>query len=92
MKAYLNNIKVGDRGTITEVSTDSHIYKRLADIGLTKGTEIECLQINAGRSLAILLVRGARLAFRFEDLSGILYTPEPNKYSMKSEVVLLGTD
>ena len=25
MKAYLNNIKVGDRGTIAEVSADNHI-------------------------------------------------------------------
>ena len=92
MEVCLNNIKVGDRGTVAEVSADHHIYKRLTDIGLIKGTDIECLQINAGRSLAILLVRGARFAFRFDDLTGIRYTPEPKKYSMKSEVILLGTD
>lgn len=82
MEAFLSNIRVGDRGTVSLVSADHHIYRRLMDIGLTEGTEIECLQINAGRSLVMLLVRGARFAFRFEDLNCIRYIPETKKYSM----------
>lgn len=92
MEAFLSSIHVGDRGTVSLVSADNHIYGRLMDIGLTKGTKIECLQINAGKSLAVLLVRGARFAFRFEDLDCIRYIPETKKYLMQSEVALLGTD
>lgn len=73
MNCDLSSISVGTLGMITELPIGTSMAKRFNDIGLVAGTMIECLQINAGKSLILLLFRGSRFAFRTEDLIGIRY-------------------
>lgn len=73
----LNDIQPGQRAVIRELRTDGSIHRRLLDIGLVKGTQVECVGRSPGGDPYAFLVRGAVIAIRLADLKKILVqTPE----------------
>lgn len=61
----------GDTATVKEIITEGDMRRRLLDIGLTPGTRVECIGKSPGGDPKAFLIRGAVIAIRNEDCSGI---------------------
>jgi len=59
------------RGRIAGLTTAGPMRRRLMDLGFVPGAEVECLFRNAGSSLTAYAIRGAVIALRRQDASGI---------------------
>lgn len=68
----LNEINPGQRAVIRELKADGSIHRRLLDIGLVKGTKIECVGRSPGGDPCAYLIRGAVIAIRSEDCANIM--------------------
>lgn len=68
----LSNLKAGETAYVCELTSDECIRRRLQDIGIVKGTKIECLQKSPLGDPIAFLIRGAVIALRSEDSSKIL--------------------
>lgn len=68
----LYDIQPGQKAVIQELKTDESIHRRLLDIGLVKGTQVECVGKSPGGDPYAFLVRGAVIAIRSEDLRKIM--------------------
>lgn len=68
----LYDIQPGQRAVIQELKTDESIHRRLLDIGLVKGTQVECVGKSPGGDPHAFLIRGAVIAIRSEDLRRIM--------------------
>lgn len=65
----LNKLKIDEEGTVKENLKDN---RRLKDLGMVKGTRIKCVLKSPLGDPAAYKVRGAVVAIRDEDASGIL--------------------
>ncbi len=63
----LSDISPGERAVVRSLHTDAALYRRLLDIGLTPGTEVECVGRSPCGDPAAYLIRGAVIAIRAED-------------------------
>ena len=68
----LNELKVGQRGTVSQLLSDTSMRRRLQDIGLIEGTKVECIQKSPSGDPIEFLIRGAVIALRTEDSSSVL--------------------
>ena len=68
----LNELKVGQRGTVSQLLSDTIMRRRLQDIGLIEGTKVECIQKSPSGDPIAFLIRGAVIALRTEDSSSVL--------------------
>ena len=68
----LNELKVGQRGTVSQLWSDTSMRRRLQDIGLIEGTKVECIQKSPSGDPIAFLIRGAVIALRTEDSSSVL--------------------
>ena len=68
----LNELKVGQRGTVSQLLSDTSMRRRLQDIGLIEGTKVECIQKSSSGDPIAFLIRGAFIALRTEDSSSVL--------------------
>ena len=68
----LNELKVGQRGTVRQLLSDTSMRRRLQDIGLIEGTKVECIQKSPSGDPIAFLIRGAVIALRTEDSSSVL--------------------
>jgi len=68
----LNQLKQGETATVSSLLSCGSIRRRLQDIGLIEGTEVECLQISPCGDPTAYFIRGAVIALRAEDSSKIL--------------------
>lgn len=68
----LNDLKQGQKATVKSILSTGSIRRRLLDIGLIEGTEVECLQKSPSGDPVAYLIRGAVIALRSEDSSNIL--------------------
>ena len=68
----LNELKVGQRGTVSQLLSDTSMRRRLQDIGLIEGTKVECIQKSPSGDPIAFLIRGAVIALRPEDSSSVL--------------------
>lgn len=66
-KRRLCDMKTGETGRVSEVSEKSSIYRRLQDLGLIRGTLVECLIKSPLGDPTAYLIRGAVIALRRED-------------------------
>lgn len=71
----LYELKNGQKAKVKSLVTTGSMRRRLQDIGLIEGTEVECLQKSPGGDPIAYLIRGAVIALRSEDSSGILVYP-----------------
>jgi ferrous iron transport protein A len=68
----LKDLKQGQKAKVKALLSTGSIRRRLQDIGLTEGTEVECLQKSPAGDPTAFLIRGAVIALRSEDSSNVL--------------------
>ena len=73
MKKYttLNNLNIGDRCKIKDINISGNMYRRLLDIGLIEGTEVECVGKSPTGDPKAYYIRGAIIAIRNENTKNI---------------------
>lgn len=68
----LKDLKQGQKAKVKSILSTGSIRRRLQDIGLIEGTEVECLQKSPAGDPVAYLIRCAVIALRSEDSSNIL--------------------
>ena len=68
----LMNLKEGERARASSLLSRGSMRRRLQDIGLIEGTEVECVQKSPAGDPVAYRIRGALIALRSEDSSNIL--------------------
>lgn len=68
----LKDLKQGQKANVKSILSTGSIRRRLQDIGLIEGTEVECLQKSPAGDPVAYLIRGAVIALRSEDSSNVL--------------------
>ena len=63
----LKDLVVGEKVRVAEIETAGSMRRRLQDIGMIPGTEVECLHKSPPGDPVAYLVRGAVIALRSED-------------------------
>lgn len=71
----LNDIQPGQRAKILGLQAADSMRRRLLDIGLVKGTTVECIGRSPGGDPSAFLIRGAVIAIRSEDCRDIIVCP-----------------
>ncbi len=70
----LSNVKPGQKARVTSLCAKGAIRRRLLDIGLIEGTEVECIGISPCGDPKAYLIRGAVIALRRDDAMEIKVT------------------
>lgn len=68
----LTSLKEGQRARVVSLHSSGSMRRRLQDIGLIEGTEVECVQKSPAGDPVAYLIRGALIALRAEDSSDVL--------------------
>lgn len=68
----LNYLPLGKKARVKELTSDTTSRRRLLDLGLISNTEVEALQKSPSGDPTAYYIRGAVIALRSEDASGIL--------------------
>lgn len=68
----LNTLPEGSRARVTSLLSTGSMRRRLQDIGLIEGTNVQCLQKSPSGDPIAYLIRGAVIALRSEDSRNIL--------------------
>ena len=68
----LANLQVAERARVASLLSRGSMRRRLQDIGLIEGTEVECVQKSPAGDPVAYRIRGALIALRSEDSSNIL--------------------
>ena len=63
----LSQMKENQTGTITTISDNCCLSRRLCDMGFSPGQEICCTNVAATGSPAAYIIRGTKLALRKKD-------------------------
>ena len=71
----MDRMREGQTATVTGIELTGSMRRRLQDIGIIEGTNIKCLQKSPAGDPIAYLIRGAAIALRIEDSSGILVRP-----------------
>ena len=72
----LNDIVPGEKARVLSQSTAGGLRRRLLDIGLVEGTEVECVGKSPGGDPRAYLIRGAVIALRASDCKKIVVDRE----------------
>ncbi len=68
----LNSISVGDKATVKSLKLCGEIKRRLQDLGIIEGTNIECILKSPWGDPGAYLIRGAVIALRNDISSKII--------------------
>jgi ferrous iron transport protein A len=63
----LKDLQKGEKAKVYSVTAEDTMRRRLQDIGLIKGTEVECLHKSPSGDPVAYWIRGAVIALRSED-------------------------
>ena len=63
----MRELRPGESGVVRRLLLNGSMRRRLLDLGLVEGTEVECLGRSPGGDPSAYLVRGAVIAIRAED-------------------------
>lgn len=63
----LSALSAGERARVLEVSRESALRRRLFDVGLTEGGEVECVGVSPMGDPKAYFIRGAVIAIRNRD-------------------------
>ena len=72
----LDKLSVGNRGTVKELLATGSMQRRMIDLGIVDGTEIECVGESPAGDLRAYLIRGAVIAIRAKDARGVCIAEE----------------
>lgn len=67
----LDLLTVGEKGIVKNIRNQGSIRRRLLDIGLVPGTEVECVLKSPPNDPKAYFIRGALIAIRKKDASEI---------------------
>ena len=67
----LNDLKLGEEGTVIKVIAKDNIKKRLLDIGLVTGSTVKPILISPGKDMIAYYIKGAVIAIRKDDTKDI---------------------
>ena len=70
----LTDLKIGETAKVNKLSLTGSMRRRVQDIGLIEGTEVECVLKSPGGDPIAYQIRGAIIALRNEDSLNILVT------------------
>ena len=68
----LDQLEVGETAQVHSLELHGAIRRRLQDIGLICGTQVQCVLENPSGSPKAYRIRGAVLALRTQDAKGVL--------------------
>ena len=68
----LTALNIGEMARVQKLSSTGGMRRRLQDIGLIEGTEVECVLKSPSGDPAAYQIRGAVIALRSEDSSNVL--------------------
>ena len=71
----LHTLKEGEQGHILQLCVSGSLRRRLQDIGMIEGTQIDCVQKSPWGNPVAYDVRGAIIALRTQDAAKILVSP-----------------
>ena len=71
-QSCLNDMRPGQRASISTLKSTGSMRRRLLDIGLVEDTQVECIGRSPGGDPTAFLIRGAGIAIRSEDCADIL--------------------
>ncbi|NLV99762.1 MAG: ferrous iron transport protein A [Clostridiales bacterium] len=71
----LNLLPVGCTARVKEIKAKGNIRRRMLDLGLVTGTEIEAVLRSPSGDPVAYHIRGAVIAFRSDEASGVLVEP-----------------
>jgi Fe2+ transport system protein FeoA len=63
----LSELKPKERGTIVKVGGDGPVHRRILDMGVVPGTEVEVVRVAPLGDPVALLIRGYHLSLRKEE-------------------------
>lgn len=72
-RSALCNLNVGEYATVLSVG-ESETSRRFLDLGMIPGTCIRCVGVSPGGDMKAYLIRGAVIAIRNTDCSGVSVT------------------
>ena len=67
----LNELNLKEKGVIKEITCDDNIKRRLLDLGLIEGTNIQLVLVSPFKDPKAYEVRGTTIALREEDAKKI---------------------
>lgn len=68
----LDRLKIKEKAIVLKIMLKGPVSRRLMDIGLVKGTKVECVGISPMGDPSAFLIRGAVMALRREDSAKIM--------------------
>ena len=68
---YMNSLAPGEAAIVSEILHTGEMRRRLQDIGLIRGTEVECVSRSPLGDPAAYRIRGAVVALRDRDTARI---------------------
>lgn len=68
----LGSLQEGNWGRVSEIKAKEDMRRRLMDIGLVEGTQVQCIQQAPSGDPVAYGIRGAVIALRREDAAGVL--------------------
>lgn len=72
MECCMANLNIGQSGTVKALTAVGTMRRRLQDIGLIEGTEVECILKSPSGDPVAFQIRGAVIALRNEDSQSII--------------------
>ena len=70
----LSRLAPGERATVCRLMSHGAMRRRMLDIGLTEGAQVECLGSSPMGDPRAYLIRGAVIALRSTDAADVLVT------------------
>ena len=71
----LSDLREGQRGQVVSLLTRDSMRRRLQDIGLIEGPEVDCVLKSPAGDPAAYQIRGALIALRREDSDQVMVLP-----------------
>ena len=68
----LDKLPIGKKGMVKKVLSDGRLRRRMMDLGIVYGTEIEAIQSSPAGDPVAYGIRGAVIAIRSEDAKKII--------------------
>lgn len=71
MRSTLDKMEVNQKSDVIKISKESPLTRRFLDIGLTKGTKVECILKSYGDEMKAYRIKGATIGIRKEDAENV---------------------
>jgi ferrous iron transport protein A len=79
----LADIGVGEKATVVDLQCEGAYRRRLLDLGLIPGTDVEAVLLSPLGNPMAYEIRGSIIALRLKDASKILVKPDNGKGDVK---------